>query len=153
MAMPSTSIKALEKEFEKKSYYLPLNLPEANNPFTEEELIKQWTAFAENLNDIKKLYLRNTMLDCLPKLLPDTEINVSVNHDKQEEEIKVNSQEIIQYLYKKLQNSHIRITTTIKEKETIKEENIYTNQEKYEYLRKKNPILEKLREGLNLNIE
>ena len=76
---------------------------------------------------------------------------VSVFNPSQKNEIIECSANIIGYLSGKLNNNHIQMDIRIVEKGEI--EMIYTSTEKYEYLSKKNPNIEKLMEVFDLTID
>ena len=58
--------------------------------------------------------------------------------------------EIIDYIRKNLKNNDIYIELTVDEK--IEEKLVYTEKDKYDLMKKKNPNLEKLRDYFNLSI-
>jgi DNA polymerase-3 subunit gamma/tau len=146
-----TSLKDLGKEKEKtpQSVYTS-QMPDAKNDFSQDDLLKYWIEYAESLT-IEKIHLKNTLMNCKPSLKDNYSIEVSVYNPSQKDEIFDNSADILGHLCSKLHNSRIKMNIRIIEKD--EKEIIYTPMEKYNYLIKKNPNLEKLKSLLNLTIE
>ena len=148
----STSLKELteEKENTPQTTFAPTNMPDAKNNFSQEELIKYWLEYAENLT-IEKIHLKNALINCKPELKNNFTFEVSVYNPNQKDELSDNNTAILSYLRSKLNNSYIDMAIRIVEKD--EKEMIYTSAEKYNYLIKKNPDLEKLKDIFNLIIE
>jgi DNA polymerase-3 subunit gamma/tau len=148
----STSLKDLAEEKEKipQTTFTTTPIPDAKNNFSQEELIRYWLKYAESLT-IEKIHLKNTLISCKPALKENFTFEVSVYNPSQKDEISDNSTEILSYLRSNLNNSYIRIDIRIVEKDEM--EMIYTSTEKYNYLIKKNPNLEKLKNIFNLTLE
>ena len=123
---------------------------DAKSEFTKDDLIKYWIEFAESLT-IEKIHLKNTLLSCKPALMDNFTIEVSVYNPSQRDEIFGSSTDILGYLCSKLNNTRIKMDIHIVEKD--EKDMIYTTSEKYAYLIKKNPNIEKLKEHFNLMME
>jgi DNA polymerase-3 subunit gamma/tau len=146
-----TSLKDLGKENEKASPAAYMSqMPDAGNDFSQEDLLKYWSEYAESLT-IEKIHLKNTLISCKPLLKENYSMEVSVYNPSQKDEIVNNSAEITGYLCSRLRNSRITMDIRIVEKD--EKEMIYTSSEKYNYLAKKNPNLEKLKDIFNLTVE
>jgi DNA polymerase-3 subunit gamma/tau len=148
----STSLKDLVEEKEKilQTTSTTTDIPDAKNNFSQEELVRYWLKYAESLT-IEKIHLKNTLINCKPALKENFTFEVSVYNPSQKDEISDNSAEILCYLRSNLNNSHIKMDIRIVEKDET--EMIYTSTEKYNYLIKKNPNLEKLKNIFNLTLE
>jgi len=127
-----------------------LQSKDANSIFTQDDLVKYWIEYAESLT-IEKIHLKNTLLSCKPVLKEDLSFEISVYNPSQKDEIAGSSVYILGYLSSKLNNNQIKMDIQIIDKEEI--EMIYTAAEKYDYLSKKNPNLEKLKTLFNLSLE
>ena len=147
----TTSLRELGKENEKKPI-IPFSSQnsDASNDFSQEELIKYWIEYAESLT-IEKIHLKNTLISCKPSLKENFTFEVSVYNPSQKDEIFDSSAEILGHLCAKLDNALIKMDIRIAEKNEM--EMIYTVSEKYAYLSKKNPSVEKLKEFFNLITE
>lgn len=143
----STSLKGLLKAKDEKKENNTTQLQESNLAFSQDDLQKYWTEYANTL-DIKKIHLKNTLLNCKPKLEKDFSFEAGVYNPTQKDEISENAAVIINYLISKLNNSHIKMTIRVLEQDV--KEMIYTTTEKYNYLKNKNPDLEKLMEAFEL---
>ncbi|MDR2774603.1 MAG: DNA polymerase III subunit gamma/tau [Tannerella sp.] len=147
----STSLKDLVEEKEKTSQSaLTTYSLDAKDDFSQEVLLNYWLEYAEGLT-IEKIHLKNTLTTCKPILKENFTFEISVYNPSQKNEISDNSAEILGYLCNKLHNTHVKMDILIVEKN--EKEMIYTSQEKYNYLIKKNPNLEKLTTIFNLTIE
>lgn len=147
----STSLTELIKDKEKKAIIPFDSQTEASNStFSQADLAKYWIKYTDGLT-AKKSHLKNTLINCKPTLLENASIEVAVYNPSQKEEISENNADILEYLRTKLNNSHIRMDIRIVEKE--EKEMVYTATEKYAYLIKKNPNLEKLKDKFNLTLE
>ena len=144
----TTSLKELGKEKEnKKIIPFTTQMNDASSDFSEEDLIKYWIEYAESLT-IEKIHLKNTLISCKPVLKENFTFEVSVYNPSQKEEIFDNNTDILGHLCNRLNNTLIKMDIRIVEKEEM--EMIYTSSEKYAYLSKKNPNIEKLKEIFNL---
>jgi DNA polymerase-3 subunit gamma/tau len=106
--------------------------------------------YAESLT-VGKIYLQNTLISCKPSLKEDYLIEVPAYNPNQKNEISDSRAEILAYLCGKLHNSRIKMEIRIVEKD--EKEMVYTALEKYNYLVRKNPNLEKLKDSLDLTVE
>ena len=122
---------------------------DARSDFSQEELVNSWNEYANSLT-IEKIHLKNTLISCIPVLKDNYSFEISVYNPSQKDEIEDSSAQILGYLSSKLNNNQITMDILIIEKKEI--EMIYTPTEKYDYLSKKNPNIEILRELFNLSI-
>ena len=147
----TTSLKDLGKDKEKKHTVMHISqMEDANSEFSQKDLIEHWIEYAESLT-IEKIHLKNTLISCKPVLKENFVFEVSVYNPSQKEEIFDDSTSILGHLCAKLNNTRIKMDIRIADKEEI--EMIYTTSEKYAYLSKKNPNIEKLKDAFNLITE
>lgn len=116
------------------------------NPFTEEELIRCWNAYAATIE--KKVHLKNTMINCQPVLKEDFLFEVVVHNPGQQEELLHHNASILQTLRTQLKNGKIQLTIRIDE--ANEKRLAYTSKEKFELLNEINPLLSKLKDEFNL---
>ncbi len=148
--MRTTSLKELSKEKEKTPIVSFAQTKDASSDFSQKDLTQYWIEYADSLT-IEKIHLKNTLISCKPALKDNFSFEVSVYNPSQKDEIFDSSAEILGYLYNKLNNTRIKMDIRIVEKD--EKEMIYTSSEKYAYLSKKNPNIEKLKDIFNLTIE
>lgn len=125
-------------------------LKELKNDFGQDELMKTWTLFAEGLkNDEPRLY--NTLISHMPVLKNNYQVEIQLNNPLQEKAIKLKWNELLIHLKNSLQNSSISLTTVIAKND--KNDRLYTDEEKFEFLKKNNPDISGLRKKLGLDFE
>lgn len=124
-----------------------------NNGFSKEELLKKYTEYTSGLKE-KKPRMYHTLKNQTPVITGESEIVVELKSDSQKEDFDQNCKQDIQvYLIKELKNNQIRVRTKITENEGSKEHIPYTSSEKYDYLLKKNPNLQILKQEFNLDFD
>ena len=120
-----------------------------NNTFTYEELDKAWQQFAETIPEQGRI--TSFIINTRPKLTSDTTFELTVSNNLQEKELKRLQPEIVEFMQIKLQNSQIRMTLKIAEETEVQRAN--TPEERYRIMADQNPALDKLKNGLGLEID
>lgn len=155
MARPpmSTSIKDLVSNKTTASNEVTQNKTnvqqEQLNTFTEEELARCWNAYSNTIE--KKVYLKNTMINCQPVLLDNYYFEVAVHNPGQQEELLNGCIDLLNYLRYHLKNTRIQMKVRIIE--SNEKHLAYTSTEKFDHLVTVNPVLAKLKEEFNLTID
>lgn len=145
----STSIRGLTNERSKEKDEQNELLPEMKTPFTPENLLAEWDAYAANLDT--EIHLKNTMIHCKPELQENDVFEVKVLNKGQQEVLENAAVGIMNSLRQGLKNTHIRMEVTISHNNEKKL--AYTTAERYQHLIQINPLLGKLREEFNLTTE
>ncbi|CCX77692.1 DNA polymerase III, subunit gamma and tau [Parabacteroides johnsonii DSM 18315] len=122
---------------------------EMQNPFSQEALVYYWDAYASTID--KKVYLKNTMINCKPTLQDHYYFEVCVHNPGQQDELTNNCIDILSYLRMQLKNTRIQMRVRIDE--TNQKHLAYTSAEKYEHLLSINPVLAKLKDEFNLTLD
>ena len=169
----STDQKSVEKEKISQSYSIrdalngndspavdpdiPVDAPEdeieiVSDYFTDEELLTAWNEFAENIKtDKPRMY--NTLKGHLPERKDNQNIDLVLDNTIQQDEFQRDiRQDLLDYLKEKLNNELISLTSSVKT-EKGKQPRLYTAQEKFDYMLKKNPDLGKLKQEFNLDLD
>jgi len=120
-----------------------------NKQFTYEELDKAWQLFAETIPEQGRI--TSFILNTRPKLTSDTTFELTVSNNLQEKELIRLQPDIVEFMQIKLQNSQIRMTLKIAEETEVQRAN--TPEERYRIMAEQNPALDKLRNGLGLEID
>lgn len=120
---------------------------EMRNPFTADDLTKQWDAFQETL-DKDRIYLKNLLINCKPILLHDETFEVAVHNPGQESELTNGSLDLLTYLRTNLKNTHIKMQIRITEGN--EKQLAYTSSEKYNLMVADNASLARFREEFGL---
>lgn len=150
--MGGTSLKDLgvkKKNIAGDSVSASVAMPEQNNNFTETELINAWENLANSIDE--KVFLKNTMLSCKPKLLDNFYFEIAVHNPPQQEELINSAIDILSVLRSKLGNSHIQMKVRVQE--TNEKHLAYTAAEKLELLMTINPTLGKLKNEFDLRVD
>lgn len=117
---------------------------------TSASLNKLWLEFAEQIKtDQPRLY--HTLITQLPVLTDDGKIMLNLNNPLQEKAIRSIQHEISSFLQAKTGRKDFELITTVPDQPDGKK--VYTQEEKYNYLKKKNPDLDLFRQTLNLDLE
>jgi hypothetical protein len=114
--------------------------------FTVEQLKEKWERFVQTLGS--RPNLQSTLAN-VPEVSESYQLLLEIDNSVQEDLINTVKPELVSYLRKELKNSKIQLITKISQ--TEKEKIIYTDQEKYLEMLKKNPQLEQLKQKFNLD--
>lgn len=121
------------------------------NQFTEEDLVRCWDAYATSGIIDKKVYLKNTMINCKPVLQENYFFEVGVHNPGQQDELSNGCVDLLNYLRAQLRNTRIQMRVRIIE--TNEKHLAYTATEKFEHLLTVNPVLGKLKDEFNLTLD
>jgi DNA polymerase-3 subunit gamma/tau len=143
------SIKTIKNhEFKSnESIVHPEKLPK--DEFTEEDLVLSWNKYSEKIENLGKYNLASILRIDKPKL-EDYNICLELPNTTNKIELESNQHDLLKYIRKDLNNYDIKLKVTINEK--IEKKFTYTTKEKYELLKSKNTLIEKLRLDFKLSI-
>lgn len=122
---------------------------EAAVSFSEADLVSCWEAYIHTID--KKVYLKNTMINCKPVLQENFYFEVAVHNPGQQEELVNAAIDILPYLRTHLKNTRVQMRVRIIE--SNEKHLAYTSSEKFEHLLTVNPVLAKLKDEFNLTID
>ena len=125
------------------------NVKEVVTPFDNDSLVREWDNYAATID--KKVYLKNTMINCKPTLQENYYFEVAVHNPGQQEELINNAIHILPFLRQHLNNRRIQMRVRIVEGN--EKHLAYTSTEKLELLMKINPTLGRLRDEFNLTLD
>ena len=89
------------------------NVKEVVTPFDNDSLVREWDNYAATID--KKVYLKNTMINCKPTLQENYYFEVAVHNPGQQEELINNAIHILPFLRQHLNNSRIQMRVRIVE--------------------------------------
>jgi hypothetical protein len=148
-AFSLASVKA-KREMEQASRPKPgeiVHLP--TEPFTETDMLLQWTKYAQRLGDKGQKIMESYMLINDPKLRGTTIVHELPNEgsrvDFESERVNVQG-----YLRGKLQNHDLLIELVVNE--SIENKKAFTSQDRYNRLNQINPSLDLLRKTFDLDL-
>ena len=117
--------------------------------FSQDELVRVWDDYAASID--KKVYLKNTMINCKPVLQENYFFEVGVHNPGQQDELSNGCVDLLNYLRVQLKNTRIQMRVRIIE---ANEKHLaYTSTEKFEHLLSVNPVLGKLKDEFNLTLD
>ncbi|MDD2953384.1 MAG: DNA polymerase III subunit gamma/tau [Parabacteroides sp.] len=122
---------------------------EVVTPFDNDSLVREWDNYIATID--KKVYLKNTMINCKPTLQENYYFEVAVHNPGQQEELFNNAIDILPFLRQHLNNSRVQMRVRIVEGN--EKHLAYTSTEKLELLMKINPTLGRLRDEFNLTLD
>ncbi len=145
-----SSIKAKKEHEKSKVNNAPdeLNLPKEN--FTEEEMLDAWNEYVKIIDDNGKKILSSALHTDIPKLKDKNTIWIELPNDTMKKEVERDQYLLIQHLKEKLNNYEIDLYITVNE--AAEQKYAFTPQEKYEKLKEKNPLIDKLRKEFDLDL-
>lgn len=132
-----------EKEREKRNQELPAS------SFTEEEMIVAWNEYAKIIEEQGKHNLLSHLTMSTP-VLKENNIHLEYPNQTIKVELEAEKHRLLQFVRKKLNNYKVDLEITVNE--VIKKKYAYSPREKFEKLRDKNPLIERLRDELGLSL-
>jgi DNA polymerase III subunit gamma/tau len=129
--------------------------PEAvyENDFTQEELHLKWKTFADQLQ-YERPRIAVSLKSKEPKLEQGYKIEITFENEHLREDFDNSVKaSLLTYLRKELFNNSIILKIVVEGHEGNGKKMIYTPKEKFMYLVRKNPALEKLKQQFNLELE
>ena len=118
--------------------------------FTEEKLQELWKAYVALLNSKGERSMASIVGTDIPSLGTDYKITFTVPNKLMEDQFKKGRPGLMKFLRAQLNNYGISIVVELNE--AIEKKFAYTPQEKYNKLKEKNPLLEKLRQAFELDV-
>ncbi len=122
---------------------------ELDEPFTETQLHAAWDDYVHRLKKKGEKILASILETDLPKL-NEKEILLELPNETMKLDLERQQNKLVGFLRNKLQNTHIRLTINVNE--TTAKKFAFTPMEKYNKLREKNPLLDKLRTTFDLDV-
>lgn len=122
---------------------------EKNEPFSEEQMLTAWQDFVKVQNQNGEKIVASIMETDIPKL-QGKNIVLELPNDTMKKELERIKHPLMSFLKEKLQNTQIILEIEVNE--SIAKKFVFTPIEKYEKLKEKNPLIEKLRTTFDLDI-
>ncbi|MCT4698745.1 DNA polymerase III subunit gamma/tau [Tenacibaculum haliotis] len=119
-------------------------------PFTHEELKDAWKKYYFKLQELGERSIAAILASGEPQLGKPFTIIFSLPNDLMKSQLERGKSKLTRFLREKLNNYGIQIEVIVNE--TVEKKFAYTPQEKYEKLKEKNPILEKLKSTFGLDL-
>lgn len=121
-----------------------------NKPTTVQEVVKAWEEYAQSIKN-KNSRLYSVLIYSVPEFA-DNIINYRVSSVYQDNEIQSNKSDILNYMFRTLQNNQIQLNVIV-DVENTKELIPYTSAEKFAAMIEKNQSLSLLQDMFNLVLQ
>ena len=145
------SLKGFNQQKEVKKTVVEENFDQhPKTTFTEEKLQELWKAYVALLNSKGERSMASIVGTDIPTLGTDYKITFTVPNKLMEDQFKKGRPGLMKFLRAQLNNYGISIVVELNE--AIEKKFAYTPQEKYNKLKEKNPLLEKLRQAFELDL-
>ena len=118
--------------------------------FDERKLQKLWKEYATLLTEKGERSMASIVATDTPKLKENFVIAFTVPNKLMQDQFKKGRPQLLHFLREKLNNYGIKIDVILNE--TVEKKFAYTPQEKFNKLKEKNPLLEKLRQAFELDL-
>jgi DNA polymerase-3 subunit gamma/tau len=145
------SLKGFNKQKDVKKTVVQENFD--NHPktvFTEERLQELWKSYVVLLNTKGERSMASIIGTDIPKLEANFKISFTVPNKLMQDQFKKGRPKLMNFLREKLNNYGVAIDVNLNE--AIEKKFAYTPEEKYNKLKEKNPLLEKLRQTFELDL-
>ncbi len=146
------SLKSIQKKHELKKELVASQPDEKNLPvkdFDEPQMISVWKEYTDQVEKDGKYNLLSHLTMGVPKL-EGTLIHLEFPNSTIKVEVERAKYELLNFLREKLQNYDVDLSIEVNE--TIEKRYAYTPREKFEKLKEKNPMIEKLRKEFDLDV-
>ena len=123
----------------------------SREPVLQQDLEKVWKQLCENAAREKRIGLHTAMNAAKVQVEDGSVIGITVGSITAEHELTEHMLSLLESLRSALHNNALTHRITVNA--SVRQERPYTPREKYDYLRKKNPLIENMRTELDLNID
>ncbi len=150
-----TSALSLKNVHQKKEIKKTSNVEEnydnhPKTPFTQEELQDAWKKYYFKLQNLGEKNIASIVLAGVPKVSQNFEILLTLPNTLMKSQLEKGKHSLLGFLRERLNNYGISIKIIVNEK--VEKKFAYTPQEKYEKLKEKNPLMEKLKNTFGLDL-
>ena len=111
---------------------------------------KHWDDYVKKIDNEGKKILGSALGSDTPRLKGKNTIWIELANDTLKKEVERDQYPLMEYLKEHLNNYHIELYITINEE--VAKQYAFTPQEKYEKLREKNPLIDRLRMEFDLDV-
>jgi DNA polymerase-3 subunit gamma/tau len=119
--------------------------------FTTDEFLKYWQEYAAKLKVEGKHTLLSIFTTQAPQMLKPYVFEIAVGTKVQEKDFRNERPNVLNFLRSSLKNYSIELNSRLDETVIVKRP--YTNQEKYQHMAAKNPVLVEMKKRFNLDFD
>lgn len=120
-----------------------------NEPYTENQILAAWDAYAKHLKKHGNHNLASIIGADLPQV-KENKIHVVMPTETMKLELRRAQNQLMKHIRKTVKNDHVELQIEVNEK--AEKKYVFTPRDKYEKLKEKNPLLEKLRKTFDLDV-
>lgn len=133
---------------------MQVNEPEVvlNQPVTQHALLQSWKAYAASIEQ-NNPRLFSILNNHLPVLENGITVKLELRNPIQEEEVLKEKNALFTYLKNQLKNTNLELRTVIIAGETDTSNEVFTASDKLRVMMEKNPVLAKLKQQFNLDLD
>ncbi|TDN79826.1 DNA polymerase-3 subunit gamma/tau [Salegentibacter sp. 24] len=147
------SLKSIQKKREleaRKQEAAPTKDVVLKGKFSETQLQATWNNYVKRMKNQGSKILASILETDLPKLQDDNCIIIELPNETMKINLEREQNKLMSYLKQKLQNTEIRLVINVNEQSAKKY--AFTPIEKYNKLKEKNPLIDKLRSTFDLDV-
>ena len=147
----SLSLKSIHQNKKQKKTTIEINYE--NHPkdsFSLKDLQETWSNYQKLQTKKGEKNMASILAASLPELSEDFKVHFILPNKLMEDQLKIGKPKLLKFLREALNNFSITIEVTVSE--TVEKKFAYTPQEKYNKLKEKNPLLEKLKDTFQLDL-
>tara|TARA_B100000131_G_scaffold173454_1_gene167589 strand:- start:2361 stop:3998 length:1638 start_codon:yes stop_codon:yes gene_type:complete len=120
-----------------------------NNPYNETDIIALWEKYSEIMEEKGRYNIASILRIDNPTLDQNT-IKIVLPNSTNKVELENEKKQLLIYLRENLKNNEVYMEINVDE--SVQEKLVYTDKDKYELMKKKNPDIEILKDSFNLSI-
>ncbi|MEO5911417.1 MAG: DNA polymerase III subunit gamma/tau [Pelobium sp.] len=121
------------------------------NDFTQEDFLKVWSGYSQQVKALNKMKLTALMDNYTPIVKENFRVELAVESKLLRDELLHEKVDLMNYLRTNLKNFQLTLEPILTD--SIQEKKLYTSKDKYNHLVEKNPKLEEFRKVFNLEID
>ena len=136
-----------EKEIKER---LAIPEEELSEDFTEEQVQEAWKDYVKKLTKKGRKILASIVDTDKPTLVGNV-IHIELPNDTMRIELQKSQGELLKFIKRKIKNTSIQLEIDVNEQ--VQKKYAFTTREKFEKLKEKNPLIDKLRTTFDLDIQ
>ena len=147
----SLSLKSIHQKKKQQKTSTEINYENyPKDSFSVKDLQKTWSDYQKLQTKKGEKNMASILAASLPELSENFKVHFILPNKLMEDQLKIGKPKLLMFLRESLNNFSITVDVSVSE--TIEKKFAYTPQEKYNKLKEKNPLLEKLKDTFKLDI-
>jgi DNA polymerase-3 subunit gamma/tau len=147
----SLSLKSIHQKKKQQKTSTEINYENyPKDSFSVKDLQKTWSDYQKLQTKKGEKNMASILAASLPELSENFKVHFILPNKLMEDQLKIGKPKLLMFLRESLNNFSITVDVSVSE--TIEKKFAYTPQEKYNKLKEKNPLLEKLKDTFQLDL-